>query len=244
MTEALKSKIKRLTRQQLIRVDRGLRGGVKPELEAVYQNIFNRDLAALSIEDTFYPLNSAANYSLLYLVLRSARELNIRSVVELGAGQTTILIDALRKKGVLKGSALTIEHDDAWAQRIGQLVSHPILNVRLVERQDGPYRYKGYDLSTLKTSAPIDLLLIDGPVAGDEERMHSRHGALPLLDRLDPEGFILILDDAERDGEAELVERVREYLLKKNIKFASGQSDAAKRQVLFATGRMMSSAFF
>ena len=238
------NELRRILRKQLLRIDSGLRAGTKPELEVVYQNIFDRDLAAIAIPNIFYPLNAAANYSLLYLVLRSAREFEIRSVVELGAGQTTVLLNCLRKHGILKGEALTIEHDAAWSERIKRDVDHPVATVPLVERQDGPYRYKGYDFSAVKMPQCIDLLLIDGPVAYDEKRMYSRHGALALLDRLNPNGFIIIVDDAERDGEAALAERIREYFLIKNIEFAAGLSNAAKRQILFATGTMTAAAFF
>jgi hypothetical protein len=51
-----------------------------PSLEAVYRDLFIRDLAAIGVNDAFYPVGSAANHSLLYLVLRCVRELGIRKV--------------------------------------------------------------------------------------------------------------------------------------------------------------------
>jgi hypothetical protein len=242
MLAHFKSKMISAFRQQLLRIDSGLRGGVRPECEVIYQNIVDRDLAALSIPNRFYPLNAAANYGLLYLILRSAQELDIQSVVELGAGQSSLLIDALRKCNAIRGDALTIDHDADWATRTSTIVSHQVATAPLITIADKLYTYEGYDLSKVHLPERIDLLIIDGPIGWGEGRAYARHGALPILERLDADGFLVIVDDAER--EKALVSRIYSLLNSKGIKFKAGRILASKRQDFFASGKMAAAAFY
>jgi hypothetical protein len=234
-----------LLRGQLIQLGSMLRGRVKPELEVVYQSIFDRNLAALDIPNKYYPLGAAANYSLLYLILRSAQELNIKNVVELGAGQSSLLFDALRRKNVMTGSVSTIENDELWASQIRSAVSHDVKCVPLRRNRIGSYDFDGYDLSAIEVPSKIDFLLIDGPVAWGKGRTFARLGALPLLDKLDFEdGFLIVVDDAEREGETTLVDRIGSILRKREIDFKSAQILAHKRQAIFASGKMVPAAFY
>ncbi|MGY3038082.1 hypothetical protein ACVIIV_007252 [Bradyrhizobium sp. USDA 4354] len=240
----LKQAVIALTRKYLSYFGGALRGTTRPELEAVYQHIFTRDVARIGIQDEFYPVGAAANYSFLYLILRATRSLKFQSILELGAGQTTLLLNALRAAGVVSGEINTIEHDTLWGNSVGNLVTHKVQCLPLVERTDGPYRYKGYDLRAAAIPDLIDLLLIDGPVAWQKDRRYSRHGALPLLDRLDREGFVIVVDDAEREGESALVERIRDWLLREKISFQYTRVSAAKCQAVFASGKFSEVAFY
>lgn len=244
MLSQLKGSLVAMLRDQVARVDSVVRGGVQPEREVIYQNIFDRDLSALSVKNNFYPLNAAANYSLLYLVLRSAIELDLRSIVELGAGQSSLLIDALRKRRTLNAGALTIEHDPEWGARIATAVDHEVAIVPLVSRSDGKHNYEWYDLSAINLPTKIDFLLIDGPLGWGKGRLFARHGAIPLLDHLDPDGFVVIVDDAERAGEGALAHRICGSLKAKGVKYRSGSVFASKRQEVIASGRMLSAAFY
>jgi hypothetical protein len=235
---------KLLLRQQIRRIGSIARGDLRPEQEAVYQAIVDRDLRLLSIPNRFYPVNSAANYSLLYLLLRSAQEFEIKSLVELGSGQTSVLIEHLRQKGLLNGTQLTIEQDAVWSQHIASVVTHKVVTAPLLERSDAPRNYSGYDFSTVAIPAKIDCLIIDGPVAAESEQTFARLGALPLLEYLDGGGYVIIVDDAEREGERLLVTRIAAVLSKKGHEYKTAEIRAAKKQVVFASGRMRSAAFY
>lgn len=244
MLARFRNNIITILRQQLHRIDSGLRGGVRHECEVVYQNIVDRDLLSLSIPNKFYPLGAAANYGLLYLILRSAQELDIRSLVELGAGQSSLMIDALRARKVIQGDTLTIDHDEEWAARIGTIVSHQVVTAPLTIVEDKQYTYEGYDLSKVDLPQRIDFLLIDGPLGWGKSRTYARHGALPILERLDPDGFLIVVDDAEREGEAALVNRISSHLTHKGFQFRSTRILASKRQDVFASGKMIAAAFY
>jgi hypothetical protein len=216
----------------------------RPSQEAVYQRIFDRDLESLGLQNFYYPVGFAANYGLLYIILRAAKTFTFRQVVELGAGQTTLLIDALRRAGILKADALTIEHDQNWATQIQASVSHSVLRVGLVNSKDTYANYEGYDLDAIAIPSDIDLLIIDGPPAGDANKKYARHSAMRLLDNLDPNGFLIIVDDCERVGEVALVERIDKYLRTKDFEFCRGTVAAAKMQSIFAARRLLGAAFF
>jgi|SRR6185437_8236438 len=217
---------------------------LRPSQEVVYQRIFDRDLESLGLRNFYYPVGSAANYGLLYLILRAAKTFSFRQVVELGAGQTTLLIDALRRAGILKADTLTIEHDQNWATQIQTSVSHSVLRVRLVNSEDTYANYEGYDFGAIAIPSDIDLLIIDGPPAGDANKEYARHSAMRLLDNLDPNGFLIIVDDCERVGEVALVERIDMYLRTKGFEFCRGTIAAAKMQSIFAARRLLGAAFF
>ena len=76
------------------------RHNVEPRVEAlhaeqIYQGIFAQQCARHGLNEPFYPVGAAASYSLMYLLTRVLAELPVRNVVELGSGQTTVLIDRL-----------------------------------------------------------------------------------------------------------------------------------------------------
>lgn len=234
-----KSLLNVLVRKQLSRLGNGLRGGVRPEFESVYQRIFDRDLERLGIANDYYPLGSAANYSLMYLVSRLIQSFAFQQIVELGAGQTTLLINALKKSGIFNGSGITIEHDKFWREFVQEKVEHELKLVRL---SDNPYP-GGYDLSGIDIPSKIEFLLIDGPPASDEKYL-SRHSALPLLESLSQDGFVIVIDDAERPGEAALAERIAATLAKKGIGCRIGDVVASKRQTIIASGMFESASFY
>lgn len=137
-------------------------------------------------------------------------------VVECGSGVSTILIARLlreRRAGIL----CSLEHDPEHAALIRGRLAHEGLEqeARVVEAALGPDPVAEpgcgwYDRAAL-ASLPrrgVNLLLVDGPPASPGAACdRSRYPALPLLaDRL-ATGASVILDDAQRPGEAWVLER-------------------------------------
>jgi len=137
-----------------------------------------------------------------------------RDVVELGSGASTVVLARLLNE---RGGRLTsVEHSPEWAAIVRtQLESEGLTEVaRLVEAPlaehplgwDGAEWYSAPALDELPRSG-IDLLLVDGPPGYGEGTARSRFPALPVLaERLAP-GALVILDDLQRQGEREIVER-------------------------------------
>lgn len=135
-------------------------------------------------------------------------------VVELGAGVSTVVLARLmRERG---GHLTSLEHDPDWARVVSSQLEREGLDgvARLVSARlephplalDGAPWYAASSLEGLPASG-VELLLVDGPPGYGAGMARSRYPALPALaERLAP-GAVVVLDDAERPGEREIVER-------------------------------------
>ncbi|MGY8667498.1 hypothetical protein Q3C01_34805 [Bradyrhizobium sp. UFLA05-109] len=234
---ALRARLKEV----IHRLDAGTRGA---SMETVYQHIFERDLSSINADGVrFYPVGSAANYGLLYLLLRAALDYPIKEVLELGAGQTSILFDLLVRKGVLKSRVRTLEHDQGWAYRVSQQVSHDVIRTSLVPKQVQGRKIAGYDFAPL-TKSSIELLVIDGPPAGVAENRFSRLAAVELIDWINPSSFIIVVDDAGREGEMLLIREIQSHLAARKIAFQVGGVVSNKAQIIIAGGDYVGAAYY
>jgi hypothetical protein len=175
--------------------------GTLPASELFYLQLFDSAVARSGIAvPPLYPVGSAANAGLLYAVFRLAEDFPGRAWLELGAGQSTLLIDALAKAGRI-GVALTLEHDAGWAGRIGAQVGHRVHTAPLRRAEVAGAAAETYDFAPERR---FDVVLVDGPI-GTPTR--SRWGALQVLETALADEFVVIFDDAERPGERETIAR-------------------------------------
>ena len=210
----------------------------EPALESIYRDLFLRELSRLGEEDRFFPVGGAANYSLLYLILRIGTEFEPRSVLDVGAGQSTLLWGMLRRRGLV-GDVLTLEDDPEWAARIGAQVDHEILVTPLAERSIAGQQVRTYDWDLVKQRPSFDVIVCDGPRGTPR---HSRLGILEMLEALRAD-FALVMDDVEREGEQDTVSAVHELLQSAGADYSVGVVRAAKSQAIFATGRFVPATF-
>lgn len=216
-----------------------------PLAEDLYRHFFVRDLARLGIEDDFYPIGNAANFSLMYLIARVLVEFPVSRIVEFGAGQTSILLDRVASRVGRNLEITTIEHDPFWAETIARQVHHRVLNLGLVETQVDGRTVQFYDLSPpLPQLDRPDLVIVDGPTAFRKGTYFNRTGAAPYLRDHLGEEFIVIIDDAERRGESTLARLVGDDLRASGIAFSENTIKAAKQQRLFCTAKYRSAAYF
>lgn len=211
----------------------------EPGLEVIYRDLFLRELARLGEEDRFFPTGGAANYSLLYLILRIGSEFRPVSVLDIGAGQSTLLWAMLQRRGLV-GDVLTLENDPDWAARIGAQVQHQVLVTPLRPVAIGGRETLTYDWDAVRAGRSFDVMVCDGPRGTPR---HSRAGILAMLDRDIPNDFALILDDAEREGEQDTVAAVHDRLQATSVDYAVGVVRAAKSQAVFAAGRFVPATF-
>lgn len=143
------------------------------------------------------------------------------NIIELGSGTSTLVIAAaLKKLGV--GRFLSFEHDYAYLEKTRALLQlcdlqdHvELLYAPLEEIQLDGETYRWYDLpydliDHTVGSGKLDLLLVDGPPAATNR--HARYPAVPRLGNYCNESTLVLLDDADREGEQEILGRWHELL--------------------------------
>jgi len=214
-------------------------GRIAPEAEIVYRELFLRDLARAGIEDEFHPVGSAANHGLLYLITRCVLELPVCRVLELGAGQTSVLLDRLAARVGRPCHITTVEHDPYWAREIGARVSHPVIRVPLTPRGF-------YDLDdAFDPEAPApDFVIVDGPPAGTAATRDSRLGAAAWLAGMLAKEFVVVFDDTERAAEARMVGRFRRLMTDRGDAPFEGAVLAAKQQRIACSHGFRAAAYF
>jgi predicted O-methyltransferase YrrM len=107
---------------------------------------------------------------------------------------------------------LSLDHDAAFAEVTRQhLREHglaervTVVDAPLVAHTIRGETWRWYDVSKLPPSAPIDLVLVDGPPVKTQPL--ARYPALPLLVERLADKAVIILDDAARPSERAVVER-------------------------------------
>jgi hypothetical protein len=144
-------------------------------------------------------------------------------VFELGSGVSSVVLGlALNKFN--NGKLLSIDHDVNFAEKTKKFIEINKLKdtVEVMYCPLSVYQYKEsmwdwYDLSKVSFEHKIDLLVVDGPPRKLQER--SRFPALTILiDKLSSDATIL-LDDANRVNEQQVIKDWVYYLNQHNIRF-------------------------
>jgi hypothetical protein len=204
--------------------------GLMQGRELQYLALLERTLRHLQIDEPFYPVRGAANSSYLYVLVRLLTELSIDRVLELGAGESTVLLDRLAQRRPF--ARVTLEDDPQWRERIAARVADPPRLAPLTRRPVAGYTVTAYDPAVLAGEAPFQLLLVDGP-RGSPRR--SRWGCLELMaQHLDTE-FVIVIDDAERRGELDTIRAVLDLLADRGCAVSHRFVHAAQSQCVIAT---------
>lgn len=169
------------------------------------------------------PGGGTASFSQLYLLLRILTgPARISRVLELGVGVSTHLIAQWVRAH--DGTSVHVDDDCEWLEatvpdhdritRIHAKLSATVVGERTIEWYDAP-----------QPSRTFDLVLVDGPQAWTAGTRYNRLGVLQWLPDILAEEFIVLVDDASRPGERELVDEIEKRLA------ATGRS-VARRPVL------------
>lgn len=147
-----------------------------------------------------------ADTGLLHLIVDTILARRPETVVELGAGAST-LVAARALRMARPGAILTSfdQHEgfvDATREWLRKYALYADLRYAPLESPTGEWRDLWYDLHAVPER--IDLLLIDGPPWAIHPEVRAK--ASRLFDRISP-GGVVILDDAARPGER-LVARI------------------------------------
>lgn len=125
-------------------------------------------------------------------------------ILECGSGLTTVLMGLLAgRRGV---ETWSLEHIPDWCARVTRQLEQsriPLARVCRVDLRDHE-GFTWYDAPLSEMPAEFQLVICDGPPGATRG---GRYGLLPVMgDRL-PAGSVILLDDATRAGEAEVLRR-------------------------------------
>ncbi len=234
MKALLRSAIRRFARSSGLATSAQVRAR---SLELIYQNIFLNRNPGLSL----YPLGSAANYSLLYLIDRIIEENIISRCLEFGIGQSTLLLSALRENKDF--DLISVDHDQYWIDQMRGKVSHKLIHAPLRKTNFSGVTTEFYDMGFLTAEDRFDLVIVDGPPAFMTDKF-ARIGVLEVAkEHLMPD-FVIVMDDAERVGEQTTIEVLRQTIADTGESFHECTTEAQKHQHVFCTDKFQQVSFY
>lgn len=167
---------------------------------------------------------SMSPYGLLQL--RNEIKSNKRkNIIEFGSGLSSILMARSILKHSPAGKIISIENDPYFCDDLNSYAFannlHKIIKFIYAPLYPCPYlpQNKWYDIRILREQIDnqdkFDMAVIDGPPAWHNKIKLSRYGAIPFVfDRL-AEEYSIFLDDANREGEKEILKMwEKQYTLK------------------------------
>lgn len=204
--------------------------------EQIYQGIFRQQCEKFGVREVFHPVGAAASYSLLYLLTRVLTELPARRIVELGSGESTVLIDRLRSPD---GSHVAYDQAEFWVRAVAERAPGCTLrHAPIVDKQHEDTRYTGF--SGLE-HADFDLLLVDGPNGTDHA---SRFDCVPLVAANGAHEFMVIVDDAGRPGEQETIAALERVLRARGIDYKLNYLNGRTTQAVITTPAFRAASYF
>lgn len=141
-------------------------------------------------------------------------ELKPRSILEFGAGTSTVIVArALQTLGYPPELHIAVDHDARYLRHTIQLarVNGVEKYVRFEHCPLAPL--PGFPLPWYSNvpeaigRARIDLVIVDGPPAYEPGKEKAREPALPVIRSFLSERAVVILDDANREGESRILDR-------------------------------------
>jgi len=153
-----------------------------------------------------------ASPELLHDLVLIIFETRPQRVLELGSGMSTLVCAYALEAVGQGGKIISLDHDDRFAETTRrQLRMHGLDGIatvlhaplRTTTTDVGAQSWYGVPDEALR--GPIDLLIVDGPPGGGERL--ARYPALPVLRSHLAVGAVIVVDDARRPGEQEIVER-------------------------------------
>ena len=128
-------------------------------------------------------------------------------ILECGSGMTTLLMGLLAGRRGVK--TYSLEHIDEWRRRVMDAVAE--FEIPNVEILSAPLRsfdgFAWYDAPLNQLPQTFGFVLCDGPPG---ETDGGRYGLLPVMNQRLLAGSVIVLDDTERSGEAEVLQRWQE----------------------------------
>ena len=204
--------------------------------EIIYQGVFAQQCANAGIRNDFYPVGAAACHTLMYLLFRVLKENKVDTVIELGSGQSTLLIDRIKAVGT---QHTCYEEDPSWHTLMQERLNDcDYRRSDLADKNDDGVRHRGY---AMLAPADFNVLLVDGPRGVDR---YSRFDCVPLALANAELDYLIIVDDADRPGEMQTIRHLFDALRRRgdDVRLSYGRGRTA--QALISAGRFKHCAHY
>jgi predicted O-methyltransferase YrrM len=175
-------------------------------LQQVAESSATSELAPATIQNLIYGWGDnswSAKAEFIQATVQAARQIQ-GPILECGSGLTTLLLGLVAGQNGRR--VWSLEHNASWAKKVqNALARHSIhgVNVCLVQLRD----YQSYVwYAAPKEQMPTDFALVvcDGPPGNT---LGGRYGLLPQMRAHIRPGCIVLLDDAARPGEQQVLQR-------------------------------------
>lgn len=174
----------------------------------------------LLLNEPFLPFTNASMRPFSLACILNDVVVNERtSIIEFGPGISTILVGRLIRKNNLNAKIVSVENKESWLKTMQTLIRNEglqdIISILHAPLKPCSFSLSGndwYDTDVLNkhdfvSNLTFDLVLIDGPNAWDPPKKLARYPAFPfIIDKL-KDNFSVYLDDANRDGEQEIIKK-------------------------------------
>jgi hypothetical protein len=207
--------------------------------ELNYADVFNSTIHTSEwlLDKSFSPTSFAIGYPLLYVLYRILDEQHPENILEFGLGQSTKLFH--QYSAFLKEAHVTtLEHDVKWIEFFSSKKSLPG-NAELVVVESEIIKYKGFKTRSIKDleqhvgDKKFDLILVDAPTVF---KRYSRSQILKMVPgNIDPNHFIIIIDDSQRRGERDTCRELEKSFKKHNIIYHKWEYVGIKSSALYCS---------
>lgn len=158
-----------------------------------------------------YLVSWAAFPGLINSIITEVKRIKPDNIVEIGSGSSTIITSYLLEE-LGKGKITSLDHDIIYGEKTRQelelhsLSSYATVYFReLIKHSINGKNYTWYDTSDLNLEKnSVQVLVVDGPP--EKTLSHARYPALPIFYEYLSDEAVVILDDAGRKEESEIVE--------------------------------------
>ncbi len=177
---------------------------------------------------SFSPGRAALSYVSLYVLYRILNDIKPLNILECGLGQSSRM--TIQYADFYKKDLIIFEDNKEWLEffslqfpTAGQYTKIYELDYINIDPIEKSRVYKGFE-TDIKDKI-FDLIIVDGPVGS---KRYSRSQLLSFLNYIDPNNFIILLDDYNRSGEQDTMNMAQQILTSKNIKFIVGSYSSDK----------------
>lgn len=177
----------------------------------------------------------ALGFPALYILYRILDDVKPKSILEFGLGESSKLTSQYAQ--YFKNKLLIIEQDKNWLDHFSQQYHDIGTFVKLVDieekiaNEEKVIKYK--DLMSVIQSDKYDCIIVDGPWGTPT---HSRSQIIDIIENdLLAENFIIMMDDANRNGEKDTIKQAGKILDTKDIKYFTGIYSGEKDCVILCS---------